>query len=293
MQEGERPHARVLPQASGVSRRGRTGRRPRRDRRWPRPRRSAARRQCWRRCWSTLRSTRCSRPAARAMCLPSARRSPRASRTLVPILDLGGDGWNERSLSSRSRSRSPTIPTLGVEDFMVSLYNGRTVPRVLIAGPDGSAPRCACRRLRPRCARSQPELDGSSRDFLELDQRAVEILGMKEQHRQAHGRRASACHRRGRARRPHVSRSAASARSGTSKQMWCMPPAGWSVDEFRDRRVGAERHHQLDLGIVEGNEHHRHAVLRQQPAALRPLRRAGRDISLPPHRGPAPRSRRD
>jgi len=27
-------------------------------------------------------------------------------------------------------------PALGVEDFMVSLYNGRTVPRVLIATPD-------------------------------------------------------------------------------------------------------------------------------------------------------------
>lgn len=29
-------------------------------------------------------------------------------------------------------------PALGVEDFMVSLYNGRTVPRVRIAAPDGS-----------------------------------------------------------------------------------------------------------------------------------------------------------
>jgi hypothetical protein len=28
-------------------------------------------------------------------------------------------------------------PSLGVEDFMVSLYNGRTVQRVLIALPDG------------------------------------------------------------------------------------------------------------------------------------------------------------
>jgi hypothetical protein len=29
-------------------------------------------------------------------------------------------------------------PGLGVEDFMVSLYNGRTVPRVLIAPPDSA-----------------------------------------------------------------------------------------------------------------------------------------------------------
>lgn len=56
--------------------------------------------------------------------------------TLAPVLDLAAmDGTT--LLLEPIEVALGDYPSLGVEDFMVSLYNGRTVPRVLIAWPDG------------------------------------------------------------------------------------------------------------------------------------------------------------
>lgn len=56
---------------------------------------------------------------------------------MKPILDLAGMDQTRLVLEPVEIAIGD-YPELGVEDFMVSLYNGRTVPRVLIAGPDGS-----------------------------------------------------------------------------------------------------------------------------------------------------------
>jgi hypothetical protein len=57
---------------------------------------------------------------------------------LTPILDLVAmEEGRTRLLLEPVVVTLGDYPALGVEDFMVSLYNGRTVPRVLIAWPDG------------------------------------------------------------------------------------------------------------------------------------------------------------
>lgn len=55
---------------------------------------------------------------------------------LAPILDLAAMDGTILVLEPVEVALGD-YPALGVEDFMVSLYNGRTVPRVLIAWPDG------------------------------------------------------------------------------------------------------------------------------------------------------------
>lgn len=55
---------------------------------------------------------------------------------LAPILDLAAMDGTTLVLEPVEVALGD-YPALGVEDFMVSLYNGRTVPRVLIAWPDG------------------------------------------------------------------------------------------------------------------------------------------------------------